>query len=193
MAADIDMTDFRILRCIDDADHPLWKNRIHQRYLDRFDGDCSVQTVGRRVDRMHDSDLVQSCILSPDDINRDLIIGYQLSDTGHEVLVQKRRDIMLDAAQPVLFQEDTADRPISKDDLVDLICDEFQLDADTGELLQEDYTWEELTALVVIYLVKDRAIDVLTGTDLDKIADIITQTPEIADVFSYRITPASGD
>jgi len=34
---DVDDTDFAILKGIHDEDHPLWKNRIHQRLDERAD------------------------------------------------------------------------------------------------------------------------------------------------------------
>jgi DNA-binding PadR family transcriptional regulator len=191
MDVTIDRPDFRILHCLHTADDPLWKNLIHEEYNDEFTESLSEQTIGRRVDDLHDAGLLQSSIRSPDDINRDLIIGYQLTDSGRTVLIQKRRDILLTAAKPTLFRADQtedADRPIPKEELVELICAEFQLDRATGELLRTEYTWEELTILVIVYLVKHRAIDVLTDTDLDQITDIIVQSPEIADVFTYQIT-----
>lgn len=179
------------MRCLYDADQPLWKNRIHEQYEERFDDTLSVQTIGRRVDSMHDAGLVESCILSPDNVNRDLIIGYMLTDTGRDALARERRDILLDAAQPTLFRAtstDTEERPISKTELVDLLCDEFQLDGDTGTRLEQEYSWDELTVLAIVYLVKHRAINVFTDTDLEQVADIISQSPEIADVFAYNIT-----
>ncbi len=42
----------------------------------------SVQTVCRRVDTLRDNGLLESCIISPDGIKRDLIIAFTTTDKG---------------------------------------------------------------------------------------------------------------
>lgn len=62
-------------------DDPLWKKRIaHQ--IDNV----SIQTIGRRVDALRDKGLLDSCIIAPDDIKRDLIIAFETTEQGRAAL-----------------------------------------------------------------------------------------------------------
>lgn len=73
--ADVDLLDLQILVILRDA--PLWKQQVANQ-IDTV----SVQTVCRRVDTLRDNGLLESCIISPDDIKRDLIIAFTTTEQG---------------------------------------------------------------------------------------------------------------
>lgn len=75
----IDLLDLQILAIL--RDDPLWKKRIAHQI-----NNVSVQTIGRRVDALHDKGLLESCIIAPDDIKRDLIIAFETTETGRAAL-----------------------------------------------------------------------------------------------------------
>lgn len=76
----LDLTNYRILYIL--YDEPLWKNEIHER-LQRHEAETvSVQTVGRRVDQLQDAGLVNAKMVSPESIQRDLIIAFETTDLG---------------------------------------------------------------------------------------------------------------
>ena len=81
VTAELDLLDLRILHLL--TDNPLWKTKIY-RTLDTH----SVQTIGRRVDRLQNNGLLDTCILTPEEIKRELIIGYKTSDSGQRLLTE---------------------------------------------------------------------------------------------------------
>lgn len=180
---DIDFTDFTILRCIHHRDCPLWKKRIHDRCTEYLEGGVSVQTVGRRVDRLHRQGLLQSSIWSPDDIDRDLIIGYELSDAGRDALVRKRRDILLQAVRHELFGDKNGYR--RQELLYELTSAEFGLDREDTPL--EQYELEELLALVALHYSMEQAQTIFTEDNVGKLVELAEQNDEVADVLALDI------
>lgn len=71
----LDLLDLQILGIL--QDDTLWKKRIAN-HIDTV----SIQTIGRRVDTLRDNGLLDSCIISPDDIKRDLIIAFETTEQG---------------------------------------------------------------------------------------------------------------
>ncbi|QLG61953.1 hypothetical protein [Halorarum salinum] len=78
----LDELDLELL-CLLDAE-PLWKTKAYDRL-----GKRSVQTIGRRITQLQERGLVKTHILSPDDIDRDLIIAYTPTDAGDTLLDQE--------------------------------------------------------------------------------------------------------
>lgn len=76
----LDILDLQILAIL--RDDPLWKQRV---------ADCisgwNRTTVFRRIDRLHDNDLLQSRIITggPDD-PRELYIAFETTDNGRTAL-----------------------------------------------------------------------------------------------------------
>lgn len=143
-----------ILSVLDDVEQPLWKNRIYERLNDRVAElprieSVSVQTVGRRVDYLLEEGYLESCIVSPDQINRDLIIAYKPSDTGRDAVATWRRQLLEDVARAYLF--DHVDAPVEKPALVELLRTTFQFDAATVEALQNEYTYDELAVFLTLH------------------------------------------
>ncbi|NUB91086.1 hypothetical protein HT576_08640 [Haloterrigena sp. SYSU A121-1] len=77
----LDALDLEILAVL--TNNPLWKQKLYETL-----GKKSIQTIGRRVNDLQDGDLLASCILSPNSLNRDLVIGYKTTDRGRTALEQ---------------------------------------------------------------------------------------------------------
>lgn len=75
----LDAIDLELLCLL--ADEPLWKTKAHERL-----GKRSIQTIGRRINKLQDHGLLTTHILAPDDLNRDLIIAFTTNDAGTALL-----------------------------------------------------------------------------------------------------------
>ncbi len=187
----IDAVDYGILKCITDHDK-VWKKRVHNLVMEHQEklphmGDVSVQTIGRRINRMQEDELLESCILSPDDLNRDLIIGYTVTATGAEAIATKREEFLrnevLHMGEHMLGSSEPVDPALSREALVELICDEFTLPASIrNEILPECDTME-LSALLAIYLFRKEVSKFISQTALKRLAAIATAAPQMQNVF----------
>jgi hypothetical protein len=96
----IDATEFSLLQIIDDATDPLWRKEIHRQLLANIDQlpleSISIQTVGRRVEDMHDRGLIKSRLRSCEDVNRHLITTYVLTGQGREALEAFQSSLLTD-------------------------------------------------------------------------------------------------
>lgn len=178
----IDDVDFVILRCLQKHDSPLWKNKIHECQSELLNERVSVQTIGRRVDRLQNEGLLESCIISPDEIKRDLIIAFKLTEDGTAAIQDKRREVLLEAVKDDVFADDT-ERDLGDEALTELICDEFQLTEDGRELLGR-YDREEQLSLIVLYYTWQKVEDVFAEQDSEKFVQLAEQNEEIADVLN---------
>lgn len=173
-AESIDRVDLTILMVLEDAGEPLWKKSVH-RYLAEFAAvpdrisDVSVQTVGRRIDRLHENGLLAPSIVTPEDINRDLIIAYQITETGRTVLQRKREDILrqhVSTPQPLEAPAEAETVYVAE-----LFADELGLDADGRELLKTS-TDTELAALIAAYYLHHDIDDAIAQEQVDTLSRI---------------------
>ncbi len=183
----IDDTDFAILKCIRDLDRPLWKNKIHECIKNRFEelplgSTVSVQTVGRRVDDLTDNGYLESCIISPDEIKRDLIIAFKLTDQGRDAVEEKTEEYLQRVVQAEMFpvnEDISAEKPA----VIELIKDRFELDGDTVEMLSDEYTRPELVTLITLYYVKREISDVFTEDTVDKFVDLADSNEKLSNAL----------
>lgn len=96
---DIDLLDYAILTVITESDDSMWKKAIRNELQERGDAlpgdtDVSVQTIGRRIDALHDNAYIESCIVSPEELRRDLIIAYKLTEDGRIVKREKESKLL---------------------------------------------------------------------------------------------------
>lgn len=150
----IDTTDYALLQCIRDAKDPLWKNAVHSRLLERADelpgvDEVSVQTVGRRIDTLHENALITSEIINPDDLRRALIIGYTLTADGAAALRQKQEDLLKE-----YLSGDREPEQNEKQFIISLLDAINDLDAATVDYLREDCTPDEIRAFTELYFMK---------------------------------------
>lgn len=178
----IDIIDFLILKCLQEHDAPLWKNRIHEHH-DGFGESASVQTIGRRVDTLVEEEYLDSCIVSPDDINRDLIIAYKLTEKGRAALRQKRRDMLEEAVCSNLFC-DAETLACSKAELVDLICNEFDYPDAVREHLKAEYTEQEIVTVLALDLLNKEATAVFGDTEpVKRFHDVVLDERELSHFY----------
>ncbi|NUC70710.1 hypothetical protein HTZ84_00010 [Haloterrigena sp. SYSU A558-1] len=79
LARKLDLLDLEILAVLTHTS--MWKKKLHETLEKK-----SVQTIGRRVEQLQTEDLLESCIVNPDEVKRDLIIAYQTTASGREIL-----------------------------------------------------------------------------------------------------------
>ncbi len=178
---DIDTTDYAILQSLSEVNDPVWKKKLHVRINEqheRFPGvnSVSVQTVGRHVDKLHDLAYLESCIVSPENLNRDLIISYRLTDDGVTVLQKKRESLI----KSHIIQTENAD----KAELLELIQQEIGLDEETMSFLSERDRSEVIATAEIYYMRKylDENLDEETITTLRELMsdqDLFSTTSSI--------------
>lgn len=149
--ADIDETDYALLAAIVNAEQPLWKKRLHTRLQERDpplpgNTELSLQSVGRRINRLHEQELVDTEIVHPADVSQNLIIGYTLTDAGRRVLDEKRGEII---GSYVGSTEDDSTF-IDQDILLQMLDDELDLSVEEYEALQEQDV-EALRVFTALY------------------------------------------
>lgn len=151
---EIDNVDYAILTMATDANKPLWKNKVHKRLHDNGDGvprsDVSVQTVGRRIDTLTEKDYLESCITSPDELTRDLIIAFKMTEKGEQAVKAKRRELVKEIIRTNLFPEDRQD-DVLREPVVKTIREEFDVDTDTEQTLAEYDTLQLVAVLTTHY------------------------------------------
>lgn len=93
----LDMLSLYILHLL--TEEPLWQQRIYESLP--ADGPdilhASLQTVGRRIESLHDSGYLETCVTEAEPVNRNLLIAYRTTETGTDVLQQ--HDICTDCDQ----------------------------------------------------------------------------------------------
>lgn len=159
MGSMIDTIDYGILKCLHDTDTPLWKKRIYQELDDRhavlpFDDQVSLQTVGRRVDNMHEEGYLENRIVSPQDVPRDLIIGYMPTDAGVTAMRAKQNDLLRQAVRDEVF--DDVERPeMSRTVLAEMISNALGI-SDHTDTVVDRYDRNELLALTGSYFLQQQ-------------------------------------
>jgi hypothetical protein len=186
----IDTVDYAILKIVGEHDRPAWKNRIHELLTDQVDeipevDSVSVQTVGRRVDRLRDDELLSSCIISPDDIKRDLIIAFKLTETGQDTIVGKREEFLRETVKQQIFSRGGME--LEKPVLSELIRNHFDLDTDIKHRLQDEYTHEELTTFLTLYYIKRQVADVFSNETAEKLAELAQRSDEVEAAFGQNM------
>ncbi len=175
---DIDNIDFAIMTLINNADRPLWKNRIHERLHNRQDRlpitkGVSVQTVGRRVDALQEDGYMETVIASPDDLKRDLIIAFKLTDDGKTVLHEKRESVLKGIINDTIFR-DEKHTDIGKTALVALMNDHFCGD-DTPDLSADDHEEQQLLAILTLHYAEKEALNVFGTENTEELYETVEE------------------
>lgn len=158
MVEDIDKTSFLILYALQSADRALWKKKIHEQFPDKFDHNVSLQTIGRRVETLVESGLIESVITSPDEIKRDLIIGYSITKDGKQALHAKRRKVLENIVQENMFS-DKKQADIGKEALVEMVCNHFECPDNVRVRLRDECSEHELITALTSQLVEQETAD----------------------------------
>lgn len=174
----IDNIDYAILKCLRDADASYWKKRVYQELADRKEflpvtDEVSLQTVGRRIDKLHSDGYLENTIVSPQDVPRDLIIGYQLTEDGANVLETKRETLLQEIVREELFG-DNGRFDLNQKALAELVNNEFRVDGYAVETA-EHYSRDEMLVMLGMYFLKKKADTVFDDMQIDQFRDAVTQ------------------
>lgn len=184
-ATDIDNTDFAILFSVENHDVPPWKNKIHGWVVDQEENlpianSVSVQTVGRRVDTLVNEDFLETVIVSPEDIKRDLIIAFKLTEKGKDAITGKREQLLKETVQNQIFAADDGNN-ISKGALITLLLDKFNWDGDMYETLHQKYGKNELSTFLVMVYIEEEASSMIDAEQVKRFKDVLTEYNDMAD------------
>lgn len=162
----IDEVDFSILKVIRDAETPLWKTRVQELLKEHRDelpitGIVAVQTVGRRIDDLNNDGLLDTEVIRPDTVDRDLIIAYKLTDRGEEAVKEKRRAYLRNIVRRDIFK-DFRDENVPQEQLLAAIQDEFDLSDGATDTLAERFNSVQLASILALYYVEIESQELLT-------------------------------
>jgi DNA-binding Lrp family transcriptional regulator len=186
----IDVTDFTILYMVQQHDSPPWKNKIHGwitdngEHLPLADG-VSVQTVGRRVDDLVQDGWLETVIVSPDNIKRDLIIAFRLTKDGMDTITAKREDLLKQTVRRHIFGDET-ETNISKHAVITLILHKFEWADSFRENLHSQYSMEELATFLAMTYIDEEATDLL-DSDVEQFRDVIARYNDMADTLLREV------
>lgn len=190
----IDDLEYAVLRVIDREGAPLWKKQIHREINDHLDElplleSFSPQTVGRRVDDLQNAELLEPSITSPDDIGRDVIIAYRLTEMGREALQEKHDAYVRNIVRTDIFKElRKEDAPIER--LVNVLADEFTLSEAAKDVLRERYSSIQLPAILAMYHIEQEAKELFDDEERRILRDTLdgsdTMDEAIRELGEYR-------
>lgn len=149
----IDTTHYVILEAVTE---PMWKSRIHGIMEDitheqPIDMVPSVQTINRRVDDLCEAGYLSSCILSPDEVDRDLIIGYKRTAKGDDAIQVKRGQLLEEVAHTPSNAACAMDREVTRETLNKLVADEFELNEAATKRIKEEFGESEILSLLALH------------------------------------------
>lgn len=183
---DIDDVDFSILNVLRGHGAPMWKKKIHRHLTEGEAGlpnvrDVSVQTIGRRVDDLLERGLLESCIISPEEINRDLIIAFKVTPEGEAALTRKRERLLREHVlrSGVLSRGDREPQG-DPGTIADLMAAELDLNEETADLLRACDSAELVTLLAIHYL-KQGVSDLLTDESIPVLTDLALADETLAE------------
>jgi predicted transcriptional regulator len=198
---EIDERDFEILEALYRKNGPLWKKRIHE----SIEHDITLQTIGRRVNKLRDAGLLDQCIVSAEGIKRKYIIAFDLTEDGEQAMKDKRRELLTSYAlrsyvtlldldlEDVLKQKKVDE--FSKEVLMRMLCEEYDLNDETQDLLRERFTREELSTIILVFEAKKSMANQLDEEFMDKV-DELMETEELlrevigSGIFSEELSQA---
>lgn len=177
MGAGIDNIDFSILKCVKSSEQSLWKKKIYEHITDNLhilplQQNVSAQTIGRRIDILTDKNLLESSVTSSEDVDRHLIIGYQITEKGERILEEKRETLLKSIIGRELFSEEKF--PIEKEALETLIHDEFSAGLSVNQSTS-GYNREQLLLLLAMYFIEQDATTAFTQEQLQHLHTLVRE------------------
>ncbi len=173
----VDETDYGILFAVKQHDMPPWKNKIHGWIVEHEDmipiaGGVSVQTVGRRVDDLVNEDYLETVIVSPEDIKRDLIIAFKLTDKGLDTIEGTREHLLAEMVQDHLFTDQG--REVQSGTIAMMLADRYNWSGETADSIQERYGARELSSFLTLLYIEEQTDGMIEGmseTILEELAE----------------------
>ncbi len=188
----IDEVDYAILKCLDEC-NGCWKKRVHQWIQNHIEDvpemeEKSVQTIGRRIDTLQENNLLESCILSPDAVNRDMIIGFKLTEHGRETLQETRTQMLKErlSQSTAYLIGGSEDLDIDRTGLIALMCDEFNIDDKTRETLVEPLNTRELLTTLTCHYIRSNADNTFEREHEELVAELIHRSKSLGKPFTQE-------
>lgn len=174
----IDDVDYTILKCLHDAGESFWKKRIYQEIEEKHEflpltDPVSLQTVGRHVDELQAKGYLENRIVSSDEVPRDLIIGYTITEEGEKIIRTKRETLLRELVSKELFSDDEAPS-VGQKALAELANNEFGLYDHTVETA-DHYGRDELLVLLGTYFLQKKASQTFGEADVQRFRDVILE------------------
>lgn len=188
MTISIDDLEFSVLKVVRDAEEPLWKKRIYivleerQDELPLTDADFSEQTIGRRIDNLLNTGLLETTVAQSEDLERRNIIAYQLTDDGEEVLKEKRRKYIRDIVRRDIFL-DYMEHEEPVEPLLSVISDEFDLNEADEQLLRDRYNGVQLASFLALYYVHKETLDLFTSEERNAIRAVAAEEKTLSETI----------
>ncbi len=185
-AAEIDTTGFTVLFTVQQHESPPWKNKLHGWIVDNADrlplsDGVSVQTVGRRVDDLVQRNFHETVIISPNDIKRDLIIAFRLTENGEAAITAKRETLLKQAVRQHMFNDETETR-LHKNAVITLLLHKFGWDEHLRSNLENRYSIEEIATFLAMTYIDEEATNLL-GNDVQQFRDVLSRYNDMADTL----------
>lgn len=187
MDGKIDVLDYAILKCLD-VEGTLWKKKVydwlteHQEEFPRMSS-VSLQTVGRHVEGLREDGLIESRIVTAEELRRDLIIGFRLTAEGRKTLETQReallREEVMQAGHLLLSGEDDVDFPVEREPLVSLMCDQFDISDRARKQILPHCETRELVALLAIHYFARSVGEIIRTDEAGKLAELVLRAPAL--------------
>ncbi len=183
--------EYGILKCLEE-EGSAWKTRVHDWLMDKRHelpelSGVSLQTVGRHVERLRNEGLVESCIMTPDELQKDMIIGYDITEAGIQRLQEHRSGFLqkevMSAGALLLTGDWKGDVSVDRDVLIALMCDEFDISENVRETVLPYCDTEELVALLAVHYFTGSVGDVIDRRETGKLAEFIQRVPRLRESF----------
>ncbi len=192
---DVSYIDYAILKCLEDCSGPLWKKKIYESIMDRRDEfpqvqDTSSQTVGRHVDKLKENGLLESAIVSTEDVEevkRSHMIGFTLTEKGEKALSTKREAVLRHKVASVAdasLLEPFGDIPLEKTAIVELMCDEFGISGEERDIMVERLDVKDLVIILALYFFKKNVRQHLDDERLQDMAKVALSSDRLREEFA---------
>lgn len=187
---EFDNLDYAILKAVHDAETPQWKTAVHD-YLDTHEArlpitnNVSAQTIGRRVDRLMYEGYLENNIISPEELNRELIIAYEPTEKGRAAIEEKREELLRGQIKQNIFPEEDGE-PLSAEKLVALMQDEYGF-SDAQRDAFAEYDRDEIIAFLTIRYAQKNAVNVLDEGHVKEYKEQLIQHNGLAEAIGIRV------
>lgn len=186
---DIDNVDYAILKSFYGTNEPLWKKRVYEYLKEQKDylpieDAVSVQTVGRRMDRMKYERYLENVVVSPNDTPRNQIIAYVLTEKGENALETHRDRLLKHALKQHLFPEETK-QEMTKPSLIRLMQEQYEFSDDIKDQLME-YERDSIIAFLLIQYAQKEFVDILDHGVLEEHEQLLDNHPNIKDALNIQ-------
>lgn len=137
-----------------------------------IDTSISAQTTGRHIDALEEAGYLGSMVTSSENVNRHLIIGYELTEDGERILDEKRETLLKKIVSRELFTGET--NPVETDALRQLVRDEYTAGLAINETAG-GYTRRQLLLLLGMYFIEGALEDAFSSEERQRLRNAVQQ------------------